>query len=139
MGRSDSKCMTEHSGRCVKELEILRHFQTWSCLYKAWSYSRSREEPEEIRARQHRSVGRRDVCCLRVCLRVCAVRCDRAIAILEHLEVVACSALCIRRAWRARNWRAHPTLCIRRAWRPLLVLARSKQQINILYTCIRVT
>ena len=36
--------MTEHSGSCVKELEILRHFQTWSSLYKAWSRSRSREE-----------------------------------------------------------------------------------------------
>ena len=46
-GSSDSKCMTEHSGSCVKELEILRHFQTWSCLYKAWSRSRSRERGEE--------------------------------------------------------------------------------------------
>ena len=52
-----SKCMTEHSGSCVKELEILRHFQTWSCLYKARSRSRSRGEeknekrfePENIR------------------------------------------------------------------------------------------
>ena len=36
MGQSGSKCMTEHSGRWGKELEILRHFQTWSSLYKAW-------------------------------------------------------------------------------------------------------
>ena len=43
------KCMIERSGRCVKELEILRHSQTWSCLYKAWSCSQSREEPAEIR------------------------------------------------------------------------------------------
>ena len=43
--------MTEHSGSCVKELEILRHFQTWSCLYKARScrqWSR-REEGNEKR------------------------------------------------------------------------------------------
>ena len=38
----------------MKELEILRHFQTWSCLYKAWSCSQSREEPAEIREREHR-------------------------------------------------------------------------------------
>ena len=55
-------CMIEHSGRCVKELETLRPFQTWSCLYKAWSYSRSREEPEEIRVREHRRVSEEETC-----------------------------------------------------------------------------
>ena len=60
-----SKCMVECSGRCVKELEILRPFQTWSCLYKAWSCRRSRrreEEPEEIRVREHRSVSEEETC-----------------------------------------------------------------------------
>ena len=27
-GTDSIKCMIEHSGRCVKELEIVRHFQT---------------------------------------------------------------------------------------------------------------
>ena len=48
--------MTEHCGSCVKELEILRAFQTWSCLYKARSRSRSkREEREERRTRRDSS------------------------------------------------------------------------------------
>ena len=65
VGRSDFKCMIEHSGRYVKELEILRHFQTWGCLYKAWGCSRSRKESAEIREREPESVRRRNVCCLR--------------------------------------------------------------------------
>ena len=59
----DFKCMIEHSGRCVKELEILRPFQTWSCLYKAWSQpKRRREEPEEIRVREHQRVSEEEMC-----------------------------------------------------------------------------
>ena len=54
--------MIEHSGSCMKELEILRPFQTWSCLYKAWSCRRGGEEPEEIRVREHQRVSEEETC-----------------------------------------------------------------------------
>ena len=66
-------------------------FQTWSCLYKAWSYRVDGERRRTRRDQSERtseSVGRRNVCRLRAC----AVNCDRAIAIFEHLEVVVYSA-----------------------------------------------
>ena len=54
--------MIERSGRCVKELEILRHFQSWGCVYKAWSCSQSRDEPAEIREREHRRASEEETC-----------------------------------------------------------------------------
>ena len=62
MGQSDFKCMVERSGRHVKELEILRHFQSWGCLYKAWDCSQSREEPAEIREREHWRAPEEETC-----------------------------------------------------------------------------
>ena len=96
VGRSDFKCVIERSGRCVKELEILRHFQSWGCLYKAWSCSRSGEEPAEIREREHRRASEsergKEKRVLSTSLCECVVTCDCAIAILDHLEFVACSS-----------------------------------------------
>ena len=41
---------------------ILRHFQNWGCLYKAWSCSRSRDERAEIREREHRRASEEETC-----------------------------------------------------------------------------
>ena len=47
-----------------------------------------KDQRENIGERQRASVGRRNVCCLRAC----EINCDCAIAILNHLEFVACSS-----------------------------------------------
>ena len=49
--------MAKHFGRCSRELECLRHFQTRDCLYKAWSCSQ--REASEIRDRTSESIGER--------------------------------------------------------------------------------
>ena len=69
---------------------VWKNWKSWDPSRLGAAYIRhgvaaDQREPEEIRVREHRRVyGWRNVCCLRAC----AVNCDCAIAILEHLEVV---------------------------------------------------
>ena len=69
------------------------------------------EEPAEMRERTSESVRRRNVCCLR--LRACAVNCNCAIAVLDHLEVVVCSAKIYRGTERNSQdfHHCHPRYC----------------------------
>ena len=53
VGRSNFKCRIEHSGRCVKELEIVRHFQSWGCFYKAGSCRRYRKKNQQRLVREN--------------------------------------------------------------------------------------
>ena len=63
-----------------------------SCLYKAWSccWSRERKEKRNQKRSEWENI-RESRKKKRVRLRACAVNCDRAIAIFEHLEVVVYS------------------------------------------------
>ena len=80
-------------GRCLKELECLRHFQIWHCLYKARSCIQIKGEnyqtSENIGECQRASEGRRNVCSLR------AYVINRVF--LNHLEFVVCSSTTL---WR---------------------------------------